>query len=119
MMWVANPGEAEHHEWNLMRPRPSLEPELLAAPPMSEDPTDYDYRLLIVYLRLLDAKADGAVWSEAARIVLHLDPERDPIGARAIHAAHLSRAEWMRDHGYHKILADARPRSLPANREIG
>lgn len=90
-----------------MRPRPTLDPELLPAPPASDDLTDYDYRLLIVYLRLLDAEAEGADWAEVARVVLRLDPVCEPRKARAMHAAHLSRARWMRDHGYYKLLTDA------------
>lgn len=99
-----------------MRPRPSLEPDLLPAPPASDDLTDYDYRLLIVYLRLLDAEADGADWAEVARIVLRLDTNHDPEGARAIHAAHLARAQWVRDHGHHKLLTDAQEMIPPRNR---
>lgn len=98
-----------------MRPRPSLEPNLQPAPPASDDLTDYDYRLLIVYLRLLDAEADGANWTEVARIVLRLDPTNDPDGARAIHAAHLSRARWMRDHGHYKLLTDTQDMMPPRN----
>src|SRR3546814_8168893 len=70
-----------------MRPRPTLQPELLPEPPCSDKITDYDYRLLIVYLRLLDAEADGADWADVARIVLHLDPADKPREARAVHAA--------------------------------
>src|SRR3546814_2139655 len=77
-----------------MRPRPTLQPELLPEPPCSDKITDYDYRLLIVYLRLLDAEADGADWADVARIVLHLDPADKPREARAVHAAHLKRARW-------------------------
>jgi hypothetical protein len=32
---------------------------------------------LVTYLRLLDADAEGADWRDVARIVLHLDPERE------------------------------------------
>lgn len=90
-----------------MRPRPTLQPDLLPSPPCSDDLTDYDYRLLIVYLRLLDAEADGADWADVARIVLHLDPAGKAREVHAIHAAHLSRARWMRDHGHYRLLTDA------------
>ncbi|MGE4341069.1 MAG: DUF2285 domain-containing protein [Pigmentiphaga sp.] len=90
-----------------MRPRPTLQPELLPEPPCSDEITDYDYRLLIVYLRLLDAEADGADWTDVARIVLHLDPGEKAREVHAIHAAHLSRARWMRDHGHYRLLTDA------------
>ena len=99
-----------------MRPRPSLDPELLPAPPLSDDLTDYDYRLLIVYLRLLDAEAEGADWAEVARIVLHLDPTNDPERSRAIHAAYLARARWMHEHGHYKLLADTQEMMPPRER---
>jgi hypothetical protein len=40
----------------------------------------YDEQHLITYLRLLDAERDGADWKEVARIVLHIDPTREPLG---------------------------------------
>ena len=100
-----------------MRPRPSLALDLLPAPPVSEELTDYDYRLMIIYLRLLDAYMDGADWREVARIVLHLDPDDDPKGVRAIHTAHLKRARWMRDHGHEKLLTDTQ-NILPARERM-
>ena len=105
--------EGWNAEERVMRPRPTLEPDLLPAPPCSDDLTDYDYRLLIVYLRLLDAEADGADWADVARIVLRLDPVCEPRKARAIHAAHLARARWMRDHGHNKLLTDAQNEMRP------
>ncbi|BAV65659.1 DUF2285 domain-containing protein [Sphingobium cloacae] len=116
---VKNDLPAQSRTWeveSIMRPRPSLEPELLPAPPASDDLTDYDYLLLVVYLRLLDADADGADWAEVARIVLHLDPASDPEKTRAIHAAHLARARWMRDHGHDKLLADTQELIPPRDR---
>ena len=44
--------------------------------------TGYDEEHLITYLRLLDAETDGADWTAVARIVLHLDPDREPERAR-------------------------------------
>jgi hypothetical protein len=44
--------------------------------------TVYDAVHLVVYLRILNAAADGAESSEAARIVLRIDPIREPGGAR-------------------------------------
>ena len=40
--------------------------------------TPYDEQHAITYMRLLDADAEGADWREVARIVLHIDPEREP-----------------------------------------
>ncbi|WP_367398613.1 DUF2285 domain-containing protein [Sphingobium sp. OAS761] len=109
-------GRVERRRESVMRPRPTLQPELLPEPPYSDGLTDYDYRLLIVYLRLLDAEADGADWADVARIVLHLDPADKPREARAVHAAHLKRARWMRDHGHRKLLTDAMNNVRPCDR---
>jgi len=40
--------------------------------------TGYDQRHLGTYLRLLDADAEGADWQEVVKVVLHIDPEREP-----------------------------------------
>jgi hypothetical protein len=44
--------------------------------------TAYDQNPAVIYLRLLDAEAEGADWAEVARIVLHIDPAREPERAR-------------------------------------
>jgi hypothetical protein len=44
--------------------------------------TGYDMALLVTYLRLLDADAEGADWREVAAIVLELDVAKDPKRAR-------------------------------------
>jgi hypothetical protein len=61
--------------------------------------TVYDEQHVVTYLRLLDADAKGADWREVARIVLHLDPERESDRARRTFDSHLSRAKWMMEHG--------------------
>jgi hypothetical protein len=40
--------------------------------------TAYDKRHAIIYARPLDAEAAGADWKDVARIVLRIDPEREP-----------------------------------------
>ena len=40
--------------------------------------TAYDEQHAITYMRMLDADAEGADWREVARIVLHIDSDRDP-----------------------------------------
>ena len=69
--------------------------------------TDYDHAHLTIYLRLLDAKSDGAPWEDVARIVLNLDPEREPDRARRAHDTHLARAHWLAEHGYRDLLRSA------------
>jgi type VI secretion system activator RovC-like protein len=66
--------------------------------------TAYDEKHLIMYLRLLDADAEGADWREVARVVLHLDPEHESDRARSAFESHLSRAKWMTEHGYRHLL---------------
>jgi hypothetical protein len=42
---------------------------------------------------------------EVARIVLHIDPERDPDCAQRASRAHLARTKWMSPHDYqHPLL---------------
>jgi hypothetical protein len=79
-------------------------PVLLDQPPDAPSVTDYDLAHRITYLRLLDAASEGADWREAARLVLGLDPAREPERARRIHESHLARARWMTEHGYRDLL---------------
>jgi len=82
--------------------RPSLDPEIADAPPWSHALTPYDEANLVTYVRLLDAEADGADWWEAARIVLHRDPDQP--GAHQCWKTHLERAQWMAAQGYRHLL---------------
>jgi len=70
--------------------------------------TDYDQQHVVTYLRLLDADAEKADWQEVARIVLHIDPERNPQRARTAFDSHLARAKWMTSHGYGHLLQRSR-----------
>ncbi|SDG96636.1 DNA -binding domain-containing protein [Pelagibacterium luteolum] len=92
----------------MAKPKPEREPEIADAPVFTDRLTDYDYRLMIVYLRLLDAEADGADWTEAARIVLRIDPDAEPERALHAHETHLARAHWMTRQGYRHLLRAAR-----------
>lgn len=83
---------------------PVNQPILLDAPPDEPRVTAYDMAHKILYLRLLDAAAEGADWREAARIVLGLDPDHDPDQSRRIHDSHLARARWMTEAGYRDLL---------------
>ena len=80
------------------------QPELLDAPPLADKPTGYDWVHRVCYLRLLDADADGADWREVARVVMLLDPERDPERAQSAWQSHLDRARWMTTNGYQHYL---------------
>lgn len=79
-------------------------PDFLDQPPLSATLTDYDTTHLKLYIRLLDAEADGANWREAASILFGLDPVGDSERARRVHETHLMRARWMTEHGYRHLL---------------
>jgi hypothetical protein len=83
---------------------PPLDPDVADLAPTDATLTSYDEQHLVTYWRLLDAEADGADWKEVARIVLHIDPDREPGRARNAFDSHLARAKWMADHGYRHLL---------------
>ena len=72
--------------------------------PWSDGLTDYDHAHLAIYARLLDAHADGAAEDEIARIVLEIDPAREPDRAQRCLASHMKRARWMSEQGYRHLL---------------
>ena len=84
-----------------------LDPDVSDMVPWSEDITSYDESHLVTYLRLLDAEAEKAEWSDVARIVLHRDPLAEPERTRRCWEDHLARARWMTSKGYRKLLEQA------------
>ena len=72
--------------------------------PWSDHLTDYDRSHFDVYLRLLDATAEGADENEIIRIVLNIEPAEDPERARKMFESHLKRARWMTEVGYRDLL---------------
>jgi hypothetical protein len=56
-----------------------------------------------------DAAADEADWREVARIVLHIDPEKEPERAHKAWETHLARARWMTTSGYRYPLQGGAP----------
>jgi hypothetical protein len=85
---------------------PPLDPDVADTAPSGSVLTAYDEEHLVTYLRLLDADVEGADWREVARIVLHLDPEHESDRARTAFESRLSRAKWMTEHGYRRLLRD-------------
>ena len=83
--------------------KPPLNPDIADVAPTDPTLTPYDEQHLITYLRVLDADAEGADWREVAKIVLHIDPDREPERARRAHESHLARAKWMTEHGYRHL----------------
>ena len=90
-------------------PSPLLDPPVADSAPTDTVLTGYDEEHLVTYLRLLDAEAETADWSEVARIVLHIDPAREPDRARRAWETHLARARWMTEHGYRHLLRGGAP----------
>ncbi len=88
---------------------PPLDPTVDDLAPTAAILTGYDERHVVTYLRLLDADAEGADWTEVAKIVLHLDPGRDPGRARRSWESHLARAKWMTENGYRHLLRGGAP----------
>jgi len=84
--------------------QPALDPDVADVAPNESVLTTYDEQHLVTYWRLLDAEAAGADWKEVARIVLHIDPDREQVRARNAFDSHLARARWMADHGYRHLL---------------
>ena len=90
--------------------KPRLNPAVSDHAPTESMLTDYDQQHLVTYMRLLDAEAEGADWREVAKIVLGIDPERDPERARSAYDSHLARAKWMTEHGYRHLLRNEKPK---------
>ena len=86
--------------------RPPVDPDVADVAPSESALTAYDEEHIITYLRLLDADAEQADWREVARLVLHIDPETEPMRARYAFDSHLARAKWMTEHGYRHLLRD-------------
>ena len=61
---------------------PLLNPDVADRAPSDPELTTYDEEHAITYMRVLDADAEGADLREVARIVLHIDPDREPDRAR-------------------------------------
>jgi hypothetical protein len=80
------------------------DPPVADRAPEDDAPTGYDLEHVTTYLRLLDADAEGADWTEVARIVLHIDPSQEPERARRSWESHLARAKWMTKNGYQHLL---------------
>jgi hypothetical protein len=83
---------------------PPLAPDVADVAPADPVLTPYDEQHLVTYLRLLDADAEGADWEEVVRVVLHIDPNREPVRARNAFESHLARAKWMTEQGYRHLL---------------
>jgi hypothetical protein len=84
--------------------QPPLDPDAADEAPVADMLTPYDQEHLVTYLRLLDAQVDRVDWKEAARAILHIDPDREPARARLSWESHMRRAHWMTEEGYRHLL---------------
>ena len=87
--------------------KPPLDPDVADVAPTDSALTPYDEQHVLTYARLLQADSEGADWREVARIVLHIDPEREPDRARNAYLSHLQRAKWVTEQG--RLLRGAGP----------
>jgi hypothetical protein len=90
---------------------PPLNAKVADTAPDEPTLTPYDEQHAVTYVRLLDAEKDNAEWQEVARIVLHIDPDKDPARARRCYESHLARAKWAARHGYRHLLSRGWPKS--------
>lgn len=88
---------------------PISDPPVADSAPTDTVLTGYDEQHKITYLRLLDADAEHADWREVARIVLHIDPDKEPERAHRAWETHLARARWMTEQGYKFLLRGGAP----------
>lgn len=72
--------------------------------PSGQELTAYDRSHIKLYMRLLDAAADGAKWQEVVEILFGIDPTVNPARAQAVHDSHLARAKWLAETGYRGLL---------------
>ncbi|MET3973484.1 hypothetical protein ABIB94_007985 [Bradyrhizobium sp. JR7.2] len=79
--------------------KPPLDPDIADVAPSDPKLTPYDEQHVVTYIRILQAEGEGADWREVARIVLHIDPEREPDHARTAYQSHLARAKWVTEQG--------------------
>ena len=86
-------------------PKVEMNPAIADVVPWAEHVTEYDEQHFVVYLRLLDASAEGATNEEMSRLVLGIDPVKDADRARRAVDSHLRRARWMTEHGYRDLLS--------------
>lgn len=57
----------------------------------------------------LDADAEKADWQAVAKIVLYVDPEREPDRAKRAWERHLARARWLTENGIRQLLRGGAP----------
>ena len=91
--------------------------------PWSDGITEYDNQHDETYIRLLDADEEGVSKDEMARLILCIDPAKEPDRALRAVESHLARARWMTKVGYRHLAAGRYPGGpcdpAAAHRSIG
>ncbi len=82
--------------------------EAIATPLDSDQLTAFDRTHLVVYLRVLDAVADGVDWTVIARDVIDVDPSPNEAAAKRVFEAYRARAQWMARVGYRLLVSGGR-----------
>ena len=72
--------------------------------PWSDDITAYDEAHLTLYLRLLDAKCDGAKTNELLKLLKDYGTTHAKEVAQKALQSHLDRAQWMTHTGFRLLL---------------
>jgi hypothetical protein len=85
-------------------PMPSPLPPIAEDVPCPDHLTPYDDAHFATYMQLLDAEAAGASPADMARIVLGIDPAKEPARAARMLDSHLRRARWMTTQGCRHLL---------------
>ena len=93
--------------------QPPLDPDAADEAPVADMLTMYQEHL-VTYIRLLDAEVTRVDWKDAARAILHIDPDREPARARLSWESHMRRAYWMTEEGYRHLLRLSQLHSIPA-----
>ncbi|TPI54217.1 DUF2285 domain-containing protein [Mesorhizobium sp. B3-1-3] len=75
-------------------------------PPDLAAVTAYDVAHIATFAALLVAEAQAADWRHVARVILNIDPQREPERARRIWASHLARARWLATRGCAELRSD-------------
>ncbi|GGA51637.1 hypothetical protein GCM10011385_01190 [Nitratireductor aestuarii] len=77
--------------------------DFLDQPPSGAALTAYDQAHIKLYLRLLDADAEGADWKEVVEVLFGIDARAETDRALRVYTAHLKRAKWIRDNGFREL----------------
>ena len=83
------------------------QPRVATQAPQSAEITAYDEAHFVTYPRLLDASAAGVSEERMCRLILGIDPVKEPERAGSALKSHLARAQWMTSEGYRHLLKGA------------